>query len=105
MGVVQLSLSSWPPSAQALPGGRAFFQVLGRRKGKQGLEGDAGVGGVWGKELRTKGPALDPAGPLSDDPQARGVGRLRGRPGGGAGRRALRRDRLTEKGDPDRGQR
>lgn len=62
----------------------------GKRKGKQGLEGDAGVGGSGGGgSCEQRGPVLDRAGPLSDDPQARVVGRAPGEAGGrgkGAGR-------------------
>ena len=60
----------------------------------------------WGecrrRELRTKGPrALDRAGLLSDDPQARVVGRVpREARGRGGGRREMQRHTPTQKRDP-----
>lgn len=64
--------------------------------------------GEWGREQRTKAPALDQAGPLSDDPQASPVGRPRGRRRAECGERrdpegeSARGRHLTGKGDGDR---
>lgn len=94
VGVVQPQ----PPRALRSWGGGAFSHIVVWRDGPACLGGEGGRESRawrpmrgWGerrrRELRTKGPrAPDRAGPLSDDPQARAVGRVPGE-GGGAGRR------------------
>lgn len=60
---------------------------------------------VQGRERQTKGPALDQAGPLSDDPQARSWGGLPGPTEGGEGdpwRPRHTEETQTEVGDSGR---
>ena len=72
-------------------GGCTFFHIMGRRDvpssqaWEGGRESSPGGRAVQGRELRTKGLALDQAGPLSDDPQAHAWSRLPGGTGGGEG--------------------
>lgn len=64
---------------------------LALRPGKEEEKASPGGRAAQGRELRTKGLALDQAGLLSDDPQAQAWGPLPGRIGGAG--REIPRDR------------
>ena len=84
-------------------GEMAQLAWAGKKEGKAGPEGRCGGGGsVGGGSCEQRGPrALDRAGLLSDDPQARVVGRVpREARGRGGGRREMQRHTPTQKRDP-----
>lgn len=87
---------TWPPWAR-YPGWVCIFlaQLAGpeKKEEKAGPGGRRGGGGSGrGGSSKQRSPALEPAGPLSDDPQASLVGWLGGGTGAGVGAGAGRRE-------------